>query len=111
MRWIARVIRDGTPQQMKLPYALWSLSLIQELVHRRLEKSLSWASVSNIMKSLGFSAQKPLYQAWQRAPELVRKWEVENHPEIRKQAKREGATIYFADESGLRSMRDRLIPR
>ncbi|MBK5936400.1 IS630 family transposase [Halorhodospira halophila] len=103
MRWVARTVRDENPQQLKLPYALWTLSLIQELIERHLGKKLSRASVHNLMKTLGFSAQKPLYQAWQRDPELVRQWETETYPEIRKQAKREGATIYFADESGLRS--------
>ena len=103
MRWIARAVRDETPQQMKLPYALWTLSLIKELIERRLGKVLSLASVSKVMKTLGFSAQKPLYEAWQQNPELVREWEERTYRRIREEAKEQGATIYFADESGLRS--------
>lgn len=103
MRWLARAVRDETPQQMKLPYALWTLSLIQELIRRRLGKSLTLPSVSKVMKTLGFSAQKPLYEAWQKNPEWVREWETQTYPEIRSEAKALGATIYFADESGLRS--------
>src|SRR5690606_12027556 len=60
MRWIARTVRDETPQQMELPYARWTLSLVQELIHRRLEVPLSLASVVRIKKTLGFSPQKPL---------------------------------------------------
>lgn len=103
MRWIARVVRNETPQQMKFPYALWTLSLIREMIRRRLGKQLALASVSRIMKVIGFTAQKPLYQAWQQDQELVRRWEREIYPEIRSEARRVGATIYFADESGLRS--------
>jgi transposase len=55
------------------------------------------------MKLLGFSAQKPLYQAWQQDATLVRTWETELYPAIRAEAKACGATIYFADESGIRS--------
>jgi hypothetical protein len=55
------------------------------------------------MKLLGFSTQKPLYQAWQQDEKLVLQWEEELYPEIRHEAKRVGATIYFADESGVRS--------
>jgi hypothetical protein len=55
------------------------------------------------MKMLGFSAQKPRYQAWQQDPVLVRTWETETYPAIRAEAKRVGATIYFGDESGVRS--------
>jgi len=103
MRWLARTVRDETPEQMKFPYALWTLRLIREVIDQRLGKSLSKATVSRLMKVLGFTAQKPLYQAWQRDPELVQKWETETYPAIRKEAKKVGATLYFADESGLRS--------
>lgn len=103
MRWIARTVRDETPQQMKLPYALWTLSLIQELIQRRLKVSMSLASVGRIMKILGFSAQKPLYQAWQQDPVLVKRWEEETFPQIQAEAKKKNAMLYFADESGLRS--------
>jgi transposase len=55
------------------------------------------------MKLLGYSAQKPLYQAWQQDVTLVRQWETETYPGIKAQARAEGAMIYFADEAGIRS--------
>jgi len=103
MAWIGKTVQEETPQQLKLPYALWTLSLIRELIRRHLGKTLALSSVSRIMKLLGFSAQKPLYEAWQQDPVLVRQWETETYPEIRAEARRVGATIYFADESGIRS--------
>jgi transposase len=103
MRWIARAVHDDSPQQFKFPYGLWTLSLIGKLIERQFGKSLSLASVSRVMKLLGFTVQKPLYQAWQQDPVLVRQWETETYPEIRAEARREGALIYFADESGIRS--------
>jgi len=103
MRWIAQVVRDHSPLQYKFHFGLWTLSLIGELIHRQFGKKLSLASVSRIMKLLGFSAQKPLYQAWQQDATLVRQWERETYPAIRAEARATGATIYFADESGIRS--------
>ena len=97
MRWIAQAVRDDTPQQFKFPYGLWTLSLIGKLIEREFGKSLSLASVSRVMKLLGFTVQKPLYQAWQQDPVLVRRWETETYPEIRAEARRVGARIYFAD--------------
>jgi transposase len=44
---------------------LWTLSQIAELIKRQFGKSLSLAAVSRVMKLLGFSAQRPLRQAWQ----------------------------------------------
>lgn len=82
---------------------MWTLSLIRHLIQRKFEKELSVSSVHRLMKTLGFSAQKPLYQAWQQDPVLVRRWETETYPAIRAEAKRLGAMIYFGDESGIRS--------
>jgi transposase len=103
MRWLAQAIKDKTPLQFKFEFGLWTLSLIASLIEREFGKKLSLASVSRIMKLLGYSAQKPLYQAWQQDASLVRSWETDIYPSIRAQAKAKGATIYFADESGIRS--------
>ena len=103
MRWLANAVRDNTPQQFKFAFGLWTLSLITALIERQFGKKLSLSSVSRLMKMLGFSAQKPLYQAWQQDATLVRTWETETYPAIRAEAKACGATIYFADESGIRS--------
>lgn len=103
MRWIAEMVKNHTPQQFKFEFGLWTLSLIQELIKRRFGKSLALASVSRIMRLLGFTTQKPLYQAWQQDSVLVQQWETELYPAIQAEAKARDATIYFADESGMRS--------
>lgn len=103
MRWIAVAVKDNTPQQFKFEFGLWTLSLMRELINRQFGKSLSLESVRRIMKLLGFSAQKPLYQAWQQDPVLVRQWETETYPAVKAEAKAVGANIYFADEVGIRS--------
>ena len=99
MRWLAQAVRDHTPLQFKFEFGLWTLSLIE----RQFGKKLALSGVSRIMKLLGFTAQKPLYQAWQQDATLVRQWEFETYPAIRAEARAVGATIYFADESGIRS--------
>ncbi len=103
MRWIAQAVKDNTPQQFKFEFGLWTLSLLRELINREFGKSLSLESVRRVMKLLGFSAQKPLYQAWQQDPVLVKQWETETYPAIKAAAQAAGATIYFADEAGIRS--------
>lgn len=103
LEWIAKAVRDNTPQQFKFEFGLWTLSLIRHLINRQFKKELSVSTVHRLMRTLGFSAQKPLYQAWQQDPVLVRTWETETYPAIHAEAKRLGATIYFADEAGLRS--------
>lgn len=55
------------------------------------------------MRVLGFSAQKPLYQAWQKDVAPARQWEVETYSSICTEASAPGTTIYLVDESEIRS--------
>jgi transposase len=87
MRWIAQAVKDNTPQQFKFEFGLWTLSLLRELINRQFGKSLSLESVRRVMKLLGFSTQKPLYQAWQQDPVLVKQWESETYPAIKAEAR------------------------
>jgi transposase len=103
MCWLAQAVKDNTPLQFKFAFGLWTLSLIKALIERELGKKLALGSVSRAMKQLGFSAQKPLYQAWQQDAAQVQRWESQTYPAIRAEAKALGATIYFGDESGMRS--------
>lgn len=103
LAWLYRNIADHTPQQFRFEFGLWTIGLIRRLIHHHLGKSLSVATVHRIVRNLGFTPQKPLYRAWQQDATLVRTWENETFPQIRARAKALKATIYFADEAGLRS--------
>jgi transposase len=101
--WIYRAIRDKDPIQLKFSFALWTRSMIATLIKRQFGTQLSLTSVGRLLQQLGFSCQKPLYRAYQRDAELVKQWKEQVFPQIQKRAKKEGATIYFQDESGVRS--------
>lgn len=103
MRWLAETIRHDTPQQYQFGFALWTLALVGEVLHRKFNIRLSSGSVSRLMRILGFTAQRPLYRAWQQDAKLVERWRVETFPSLQAEAKAAGAAIYFADEAGLRS--------
>jgi transposase len=60
-------------------------------------------SVGRVMRTLGFTPQRPLHRAYQQDPALVEKWRAEDYPAIQKRAKKEKAQIFFADEAGIRS--------
>lgn len=101
--WIYRTIRDKDPIQLKFSFALWTRSMIATLIKRQFGTKLSLTSVGRLLQQLGFSCQKPLYRAYQRDAELVKQWKEQVFPQIQKRAKKENATIYFQDESGVRS--------
>lgn len=103
IRWIYKTIRDKDPRQLKFAFALWTRAMIVELIKREFGIKLSKTSVGRLLHQLGFSCQKPLYRAYQRDSELVKQWKEKIFPQIQQRAKKEGAIIYFQDESGVRS--------
>ena len=44
MRWTTQVVRNHTLQKLRFNYALWTLSLIAQLINREFRKSLSLAA-------------------------------------------------------------------
>ena len=103
MKWLANLVREKDPRQLSFPFALWTLSMVREVIRRELGIHLSEVSVGRILKTLGFTPQRPLHKAWQQNPTLVSRWKSEDYPRIQKRAKKEKALIFFGDESGIRS--------
>lgn len=103
MSKLGKLIREKTPLQLKFEFALWTLPIIREVIKSIFKVSLSEVSVGRLMKRLGFTPQRPLYRAWQQDPVLAKRWQEQEYPKIAARAKREGAVILFADESGIRS--------
>ena len=88
---------------MKFTFALWTRSMITNLIRKQFDLKLSESSVGRLLRQMGFSCQKPLYRAYQQDPEAVEIWKKQLFPQIKKRAKKLSATIYFEDESGIRS--------
>lgn len=103
MEWIANTVRSKNPLQLDFPFALWTLAMIRQLIREKFNVRLSEVSVGRLMKTLGFTAQRPLHRAHQQDPVLVEKWQAEEYPRIRARARKEKALIFFADESSVRS--------
>jgi len=91
------------PRQLEFEFALWTREMVRELIRREFKVALSVVSVGRLLRKLGLSPQRPLHRAYQQNPEAVERWKKEEYPAIRAQAEEEGATIYFADEAGIRS--------
>ena len=59
--------------------------------------------MGRVLRTLGLSPQRPVFRATQQDPERVKRWRESDYPAIREEAAQVGATIYFADEAGIRS--------
>jgi transposase len=91
------------PRQLELDFALWTRKLVRELILRKFGIDYSEQNVGRILKMLGFSPQRPVYQALEQDEEKRRIWQEQTFPAIKERAVKEGAKIFFADEAGCRT--------
>jgi transposase len=97
------LVVGNDPRQLRFTFALWTRAMIRELIRREFDAHLSEVSVGRLLRKLGLSPQRPLYRAYQQNPQAVVRWKAETYPQLRREAASVGATIYFADEAGVRS--------
>jgi transposase len=97
------LVVGNDPRQLRFAFALWTRAMVRDLIRQELGVRLSEVSVGRLLRKLGLSPQRPLYRAYQQNPEAVARWKAEEYPQIRAQAAEVGATVYFADEAGVRS--------
>jgi len=100
---IQRLIADKTPDQMKLPYALWTRDAVKMLIKELYRLNMPIRTVGEYLTRWGFTPQKPVKRAYEQQPKVVQKWLKEDYPEIAAKAKRERADIYWGDETGIQT--------
>ena len=100
---VRRLIKDKMPDQLKLPFGLWTREAVQQLIFNRFGIDLSRWQVGRYLKAWGYTPQKPISKAFEQKPEKVKQWLEQEYPAIKKRAQKENAVIYFGDETGMRS--------
>jgi transposase len=100
---LVRMIENRCPDQLRLPFALWTREAVGQLIRRRYGIPLSVWTVGRYLRDWGFTPQKPVRRAYERDPEAVARWLEREYPAIRRRAKAAGGGIYWGDQMGLRS--------
>lgn len=102
-RAIVSKIQGTMPDQLKMPYGLWTRRAVTELIYRSYGVEMTPRAVGNYLKAWGFTPQKPAKVAYEQRPAEVRQWIQGEYPEIAARARAEGAEIHFGDEVGVRN--------
>ena len=100
---VRMLIKDKLPDQLKLPFGLWTREAVQQLIEQRYGITLSVKQVGRYLKLWGYTPQKPIRKAFEQKPEQVKQWLDKEFPVIKKQASKEKGIVYFGDETGMRS--------
>lgn len=100
---VVRMVTASCPDQLRLPFALWTREAVCALVERRFGVTMSVWTAGRYLAGWGLTPQKPLRRAYERDPEAVKAWLEAEYPAIHARSKRENAEIHWGDQMGLRS--------
>jgi transposase len=100
---LCRLIADRCPDQLKLPFYLWTREAVGHLIARRFGIQMSVWTAGRLLARWGFTPQKPARRAFEQDAQAVKSWVQRKYPAIRTRARREKGLIFWADEMGLRS--------
>jgi transposase len=100
---VGLLIQSNTPEELGLPFDLWTRAAVGQLIEERSGICISVWTVGRYLKRWGMTPQKPVRRAYEQEEEEVKKWQENDYPEIAQLAQQEGAEIHWEDEMGLRS--------
>jgi len=100
---IFSILCSKTPDQLQFDFQLWTRWMVRDLIQRMFGVSFTEQAIGKMLHRWGLSPQRPVRQATQRDEERVKRWKTEQFPKIRAEARKAGATVYFADEASVRT--------
>lgn len=98
---IRELIRDKTPDQLKLPFMLWTRKAVRDLIRQRTGFEMPIRTIGEYLKRWGYTPQRPLKRAYEQRPGEIRTWLDETYPLIQQRARQENAEIHWGDETGI----------
>lgn len=104
---VKRLLVDKMPEQLKLPFALWTRNAVRLLIKHRFKFDMPIRTVGEYLKRWGFTPQKPVKRAYEQRPKAVQQWLKTEYPKIKARAKEERADIHWGDETGVQTGENR----
>ena len=101
--WVGEIVCNHVPEDFGYETKLWTREIIAELIEQQFGIALSKSTTGRLLRRLDLSYQKARKRFYQQDPDEVKQWSTEKFPIIQQQAQHNGAIIYFADETGIRS--------
>lgn len=100
---VKRWVLGGDPRQYGFDFGLWTREIVSNLIKSKFGVEIRKTAVGNLLHRLGLTPQRPVRRAYERDDEAIQVWKEKIYPEIKKQAKKQGAEIFWLDEASIRS--------
>ena len=97
---VVKTIINRHPEQLKMPFYLWTRAAVALLIKNRFGIEVSLWTIGRYLTRWGFTPQKLVLNP--NSP-MLRQWLEEDYPNIKNQAKRQKALIYWGKEIELGS--------
>ncbi|MDK2047665.1 IS630 family transposase [Aliarcobacter butzleri] len=105
---IIKMLIDTNPQQLKFKFALWTREAVQTLIKYEFDIDMPISTVGYYLSKWQFTSKKPIKRAYEKKDVNTQKWLNEEYPKIKKEAKKDNADIWWADETACQSMPNNL---
>ena len=100
---VQKLLLDKTPDQLKLPFALWTRDAVRLAIRERFRIDMPLRTITDYLKRWGFTPQKPVKRAYEQDPKKLVHWLETDYPRIAVLAKQEKAEIHWGDETGIQN--------
>ncbi len=101
---IIRQLIDKNPRQLQFKFALWTREAVRYLIKYELDIDMPISTVGHYLKKWEFTSKKPIKRAYERKDEKTKQWLEVEYPKIKKEAKKDNADIWWADETACVSL-------
>lgn len=98
---IGHLLRTHQPEELGIASPLWTRRAVADLIQREFGLVLAVRTVGRYLAWWGFTAKRPRRHSRDQDPDEVKQWLEQTYPAIADRAEREGATIYWGDETGV----------
>ena len=98
-RRVKKLVISKTPNQLGFDFALWTRESVQQLIEQVCGVKLAIRTVGEYLARWGMTPQRPAKFSFQQNSEEVQQWLTVDYPKIEERAKKEGAQIFWQDET------------
>ncbi len=92
-RELAAILRQG-PMAAGFPTDLWTLKRVAAVIERHFGVKYHPSHVWKVLRSMGWSAQKPERRARERDEAAIRHWREKTWPQVKKKPAKKGGASY-----------------
>jgi len=98
---IQDILARHTPDDLGLPYSLWSREAAKRLISEKYGIELALRTMTLYFSRWGFTYQRPSKRAYKQNPKEVEDWLEKDYVRIKEEASKERAEIFWCDETGI----------